>query len=194
MACSVDTSACQICGSLATENVLLAKCNKCHIEACEACKERHTLENSGHSFQSIADDNSTSTMKSETFKMCDYHPRKRIQYICQTHNTLCCTECRYRHKTCKNIETIDKASKGIKTSQSLRSFLNDLKKSEEAYEKLERNCTQNIQSLEDASDTLETKLDKCIEDIPVSLGIQLSINCIRQKLHQIQSSRKAEKY
>lgn len=191
MACSVDTSACQICGSLATENVLLVQCHKCHIEACEACSERHTLENSGHLFQSIAGDNSTkSEMKSDTFKMCDYHPHMRLKYICHTHHTLCCTECKYRHKTCNNIQTIDKAAKGIKTSQSLRSFLNDLKRSEEAYEKLERNCTKNIQRLEDVSHTLETKLNKCIGNILVSLGIYSSVNCIRQNVHQIQTVEK----
>ena len=128
--------------------VEFAKCTRCDVDVCDMCQDRHLLANRSHRF-TIQTAEHEDKYEGRT-DVCLYHPSHKIKYICHTHHALCCSECKQRHITCHKIETITKASIGVRTSSELRRLRSDMKKLREICNELTAISTTNLSRIADA--------------------------------------------
>ena len=108
MSRSVGTVACQLCGSSEINGVEFAKCTRCDVDVCDTSQDQHSLANRSHTF-TIQTTEHDDKYEGGT-DVCLYYASHTIKYICHTHDVLCCSECKLRHRTCHKIETITKAA------------------------------------------------------------------------------------
>ncbi|CAG2219325.1 unnamed protein product [Mytilus edulis] len=97
---------------------------------------------------------------------CTKHQHLPFDYFCVDHDVICCKECLLNdHRACKNVTSIDIASKSSKQSQSFLDYEEQLSFLSEALEKLKNNRKENSSRIELEESKIRKEIAKAKENV-----------------------------
>ncbi|KAL3892342.1 hypothetical protein ACJMK2_004555 [Sinanodonta woodiana] len=154
---------CNGCQYVGESNTALGFCVVCEESLCNACLTAHkrTKSTRGHNVISIEELTSAPEHHvrfSEGFG-CPDHQEKRIEYYCQSHETVCCADCFFSdHRTCDQVKSL---------SKDLPSLLSDLMPEEimKQMKKIEKHLRTFITTNESNISKLDTAINKITAEI-----------------------------
>ncbi|XP_071121820.1 uncharacterized protein [Mytilus edulis] len=130
-------------------------CAECEEALCSECTEAHKVQKMSRSHHLV--EIGKIPNKIDLSHNCSEHQHLLFDYFCVDHDVICCKECLPKdHRACKNISSIDIASKRFKKSQSFLDFEEQLHFILETLEKMKKNRKENSSRLE----LEETKIRK----------------------------------
>ncbi|CAG2219324.1 unnamed protein product [Mytilus edulis] len=130
-------------------------CTECEEALCSECTEAHKVQKMSRSHHLV--EIGKIPNKIDLSYNCSKHQHLLFDYFCVDHDVICCKECLPKdHRACKNISSIDIASKRFKKSQSFLDFEEQLHFILETLEKMKKNRKENSSRLE----LEETKIRK----------------------------------
>ncbi|XP_071121480.1 tripartite motif-containing protein 2-like [Mytilus edulis] len=117
-------------------------CTECEEALCSDCTEAHRVQKMSRNHHLVQMDNIPKQI--HVSYNCPKHQQLPFDYFCVDHDVICCKECWPKnHQTCKNVTSIDIASKNSKQSQSFLDSEEQLRFILETLEKLSKNCKDN---------------------------------------------------
>ncbi|CAC5403113.1 unnamed protein product [Mytilus coruscus] len=151
---------CKPCNALGLTPKAFRWCTECGEALCSECTESHKDLNMSRHHHLVEIDKIPETINLSN--NCSKHQHLPFDYFCVDHDVICCKECLLKnHPACKNITSIDLASKNSKQSQSYMDSQEQSRSILEALEKLVNNRKVNCSRL----DQEETKILKQIATI-----------------------------
>ncbi|XP_076113691.1 uncharacterized protein LOC143081939 [Mytilus galloprovincialis] len=130
-------------------------CTECEEALCSECTEAHKVQKMSRSHHLV--EIGKIPNKIDLSYNCSKHQHLPFDYFCVDHDVICCKECLPKvHRACKNISSIDIASKRFKKSQSFLDFEEQLHFILETLDKMKKNRRENSSRLE----LEETKIRK----------------------------------
>ncbi|XP_052064445.1 uncharacterized protein LOC127704438 [Mytilus californianus] len=156
---------CKPCNTLGLTQKAYRWCTECGEALCSECTESHKDLNMSRHHHLVEIDKIPKTINLSN--NCSKHQHLPFDYFCVDHDVICCKECLLKnHPACKNITSIDIASKNSKQSQSFLDSEEQLRSILEALEKLINNRKENCSRLEQE----ETKILKQIATIKKNIN------------------------
>ncbi|CAC5362651.1 unnamed protein product [Mytilus coruscus] len=117
-------------------------CTECEEALCFDCTEVHRVQKMSRNHHLV--EIGKIPEKVNLSHNCSKHQHLPFDYFCVDHDVICCKECWPKnHQTCKNVTSIDIASKNSKQSQSFLDSEEQLRFILEALKKLSKNCKDN---------------------------------------------------
>ncbi|XP_071121822.1 uncharacterized protein [Mytilus edulis] len=139
-------------------------CTECEEALCSECTEVHKVQKMSRSHHLV--DIGKIPNKINLSYNCSKHQNVPFDYFCVDHDVICCKECLPKdHRVCKNVSSIDKASKSSKQSQSFLDYEEQLSFISEALEKLKKNRRDNSSRLELEETKIRKEMAKAKENV-----------------------------
>ncbi|CAC5403117.1 unnamed protein product [Mytilus coruscus] len=133
---------CEPCTARGMTPTAFQWCTECEEALCSECTEAHRVQKMSRNHHLV--ERSKIPENINLSYNCSKHQHLPFDYFCVDHDVICCKECWPKnHKTCKNVTSIEIASKNSKQSQSFLDSEQQLRFILEALEKLSKNCNDN---------------------------------------------------
>ncbi|XP_052066383.1 uncharacterized protein LOC127706031 [Mytilus californianus] len=159
---------CEPCTARGLTPTAFRWCSECDEALCSECTEAHKVQKITRNHHLV--ETSKIPERINLSYNCSKHEHLPLDFFCVNHDVMCCQECLpQNHRSCKNVTSIDLASKNSKQSQSFIDFEEHLSFVIEALYKLNSNCKENDNRIEQQ----ETKIRKQIEKIKEHIIKQL---------------------
>ncbi|CAG2197881.1 unnamed protein product [Mytilus edulis] len=145
-------------------------CTECEEALCSECTEAHKVQKMSQSHHLV--EIGKIPNKINLSYNCSKHQQLPFDYFCVDHDVICCKECLPKdHRACKNVTSIDNASKNSKQSQSFLDYNEQLSFISEALEKLKKNRKENSSRIELEESKIRKEIAKAKEKCHQTLGI-----------------------
>ncbi|VDI83341.1 Hypothetical predicted protein [Mytilus galloprovincialis] len=155
---------CEPCTARGMTHTAVRWCSECVESLCSECTEAHKVQKITRNHHLI-----------ETGKLpgrinlsfnCSKHEDLPLDFYCVNHDAMCCQECLpENHRSCKNVTSIDLASKNTKQSQSFVDFQEQLSFIFEALYKLKNKCIESDSRIEQQETQIRKQIAKVKEGI-----------------------------
>ncbi|XP_063399432.1 uncharacterized protein LOC134684074 [Mytilus trossulus] len=138
-------------------------CTECEEALCSECTEAHKVQKMSRSHHLV--EIGKIPNKIDLSYNCSKHQHLLFDYFCVDHDVICCKECLPKdHRACKNISSIDIASKRFKKSQAFLDFEEQLHFILETLEKMKKNRKENSSRLELGETKIRKEIAKAKEN------------------------------
>ncbi|XP_071123491.1 uncharacterized protein [Mytilus edulis] len=155
---------CEPCTARGKTPTALQWCTECEEALCSECTEVHKVQKVSRSHHLV--EISKIPSKIPLSQNCTIHQHLPFDYFCVDHDVICCKECLPNdHRACKNVTSIDIASKSSKQSQSFLDYEEHLSFLSEALEKLKNNRKENSSRIELEESKIRNEIAKAKENV-----------------------------
>ncbi|CAC5383433.1 unnamed protein product [Mytilus coruscus] len=172
---------CTICSKRHISKPSKEWCTECNQAFCTECKECHSLMSISENHMTIPidryDELRTSILSIDN--ICENH-REKYELYCQTHDKLLCLTCIEEHSECKDIKSINKIAKNIKTSESFNEVRMSLEDIDTNIDKMISEIKSNQNSAKDCRGIIiqqifeiRDKLNKHLDTLELRLKEEL---------------------
>ncbi|XP_052065988.1 centromere protein F-like isoform X1 [Mytilus californianus] len=198
-------SFCGICNFRHVTKPSVVVCSECDEGLCDDCKEHHSISKSSrnHDIVPIDDYQTLPTAVLQIAQSCRKH-NKKYQIFCKKHDCSCCKKCVVEeHNECKYIVDIDDAIQNVKSSNAFNEIELTLSSMVEYIERVNKDRNENLLSINEQKEQIETKVLQARETINNYLdllqqtlieALNLTIDKENKDIHQfLKSVEKNEK-
>ncbi|XP_071123353.1 uncharacterized protein [Mytilus edulis] len=155
---------CEPCTARGKTPTALQWCTECEESLCSECTEVHKVQKVSRRHHLV--EISKIPSKIPLSQNCTKHQHLPFDYFCVDHDVICCKECLLNdHRACKNVTSIDIASKSSKQSQSFHDYEEQLSFLSEALEKLKNNRKENSSRIELEKSKIRKEIAKAKENV-----------------------------
>ncbi|CAG2195244.1 unnamed protein product [Mytilus edulis] len=155
---------CEPCTARGKTPTALQWCTECEEALCSECTEVHKVQKVSRRHHLV--EISKIPSKIPLSQNCTKHQHLPFDYFCVDHDVICCKECLPNdHRACKNVTSIDIASKSSKQSQSFLDYKEQLSFLSEALEKLKNNRKENSSRIELEESKIRKEIAKAKENV-----------------------------
>ncbi|CAG2241991.1 unnamed protein product [Mytilus edulis] len=139
-------------------------CTECEEALCSECTEAHKVQKMSRSHHLV--EIGKIPNKINLSYNCSKHQHLPFDYFCVDHDVICCKECLPKdHRACKNVTSIDIASKNSKQSQSFLDYNEQLSFISDALEKLKKIGKENSSRIELEESKIRKEIAKAKEKV-----------------------------
>ncbi|XP_052082943.1 uncharacterized protein LOC127720409 [Mytilus californianus] len=173
---------CSVCSKRHISKPSIEWCSECNQAFCTECKECHSLMTTteDHMTIPIASLDELRTTILSIGNICEDH-REKYELYCQHHNKPLCLICIEDHSECKDIKSINKIAKNIKTSESFNEVRMSLEDLDTNINKMIAEIKSNQNSTEDCCSVIiqriceiREKVNKHLDTLEIQLKGELS--------------------
>ncbi|CAG2197879.1 unnamed protein product [Mytilus edulis] len=155
---------CEPCTARGKTPTALQWCTECEEALCSECTEVHKVQKVSRSHHLV--EISKIPSKIPLSQNCTIHQHLPFDFFFVDHDVICCKECLPNdHRACKNVTSIDIASKSSKQSQSFHDYEEQLSFLSEALEKLKNNRKENSSRIELEESKIRKEIAKAKENV-----------------------------
>lgn len=136
-------SVCQKKGKISAANTWCLECSK---SLCDKCKERHDSSNIyiNHKSISVEEYQNFNSFVSNSTLQCDTHEKVYAKY-CPAHQHLLCEKCiNTRHKTCKDVMSLDEVTKNTKSYVVIDNMKTSIENIQLTIQNMKQNRNDNL--------------------------------------------------
>ncbi|CAC5362650.1 unnamed protein product [Mytilus coruscus] len=177
---NMSANYCEPCTARGMTQTAFQWCTECEEALCSECTEVHRVQKISRNHHLV--EISKIPEKINLSYNCSKHQHLPFDYFCVDHDVICCKECWPKnHRACKNVTSIDIASKNSKQSQSFLDSEEQLRFILESLEKLNKNCKDNGNRIKNEETqilnqikTMKENIIKMLEALEESLLKQLT--------------------
>ncbi|XP_063400188.1 uncharacterized protein LOC134684809 [Mytilus trossulus] len=139
-------------------------CTECEETLCSECTEAHKVQKMSRSHHLVEICKLPKNI--HLSNNCSMHQQLPLDYFCVDHDIVCCKECLPKyHRVCKNITSIDFASKSSKQSDTFLFFKDQLCLILETLDRLNTNRKENLSRIEQEEIQIRNQIAKTKENI-----------------------------
>ncbi|XP_063400141.1 uncharacterized protein LOC134684765 [Mytilus trossulus] len=159
-----------ICGICDFRHVTIPSvvwCSECDEGLCDDCKEHHSISKSSrdHDIVPIGDYQNLPSEVLQVSQSCRKH-NQRFQIFCKKHDCPCCKKCVIEvHNDCKDFVDIDDVIKNVKSSNAFQELEHTLSDIADYMQRVKQNREENLISIKEQKEQIETKILKAREAI-----------------------------
>ncbi|CAG2254826.1 unnamed protein product [Mytilus edulis] len=160
-------SICGICDFRQFTKPSVVWCSECDEGLCDDCKEHHSISKASrdHDTVTICDYQNLPTEVLQIAQSCRKHNQK-YQIFCKTHDCPCCKKCVIdEHNECKEFVDIDDVIKNVKSSNAFQEIEHTLSDIAEYMQSVKKNREENLISIKEQKELIETKILQTRESI-----------------------------
>ncbi|XP_063418805.1 uncharacterized protein LOC134701594 [Mytilus trossulus] len=160
-------SVCGICDFRHVTKPSVVWCSECDEGLCDDCKEHHSISKSSrdHDTVPIDDYQNLPTEVQQVAQSCKIHNQK-YQIFCKIHACPCCAKCVIdEHNDCKVFVDIDDVIKNVKSSTAFQEIELTLIDMVEYIERVKKDREENLLSIKEQKEKIETKILQTREEI-----------------------------
>ena len=155
---------CEPCTARGKTPTAFQWCTECEESLCSECTEAHKVQKMSRSHHLV--EIGKIPNKINLSYNCSKHQQLPYDYFCVDHDLICCKECLPNdHRACKNVTSIDIASKNSKQSQSFLDYNEQLSFISDALENLKKNRKENSSRIELEESKIRKKIAKAKENV-----------------------------
>ncbi|XP_071121446.1 uncharacterized protein [Mytilus edulis] len=169
---------CGICDFRHVTKPSVVWCSECDEGLCDDCKEHHSISKSSrdHDIVPIDDYQNLPSEVLQVSQSCRKH-NQRFQIFCKKHDCPCCKKCVIEvHNECKDFVDIDDIIKNVKSSNAFQEIEHTLSDIADYMQRVKQNREENLISLKEQKEQIETKILKARE------AINNHLDCLQHKL------------
>ncbi|XP_071121403.1 uncharacterized protein [Mytilus edulis] len=155
---------CEPCTARSMTQTAFQWCTECEETLCSECTEAHKVQKMSRSHHLVEICKLPKNI--HLSNNCSMHQHLPLDYFCVDHDIVCCKECLpTNHRVCKNVTSIDIASKSSKQSETFLNFKEQLCFILEALERLNTNRKENGSRIEQEETQIRNQIAKIKENI-----------------------------
>ncbi|XP_063400179.1 uncharacterized protein LOC134684799 [Mytilus trossulus] len=159
MADAAKTQWCEPCGRVGENQQAHSWCSDCSEPLCGECLKFHPKGKSTANHKTIP------ILKAEKLAVlnipdtCHIHEEQKLSLFCIQHDQICCAFClRESHSTCKDVKSIEQASKGVKMGTAIDDVQHRISEFSFMIGKILDVYKNNLSSISDQKDKYKDKI------------------------------------
>ncbi|XP_052065127.1 uncharacterized protein LOC127704929 [Mytilus californianus] len=121
-ASNIHVQRCEPCNRDGENQKAVSCCSDCIEYLCVECAKFHRKGKitANHKTISILEAEKVDSSILDIPEICNIHEDQKLSFFCVQHDTICCAFClRELHSACKDVRSMEKASKGVRTGTSI---------------------------------------------------------------------------
>lgn len=152
---------CEPCGREGENQQAHSWCSDCSEPLCGECLKFHRKgkTTANHKTIPILQAEKLGSSVLNIPDICHIHDDQKLSLFCVQHDTICCAFClRESHNTCKDVKSIEKASKGVKMGTAIDDVQHRISECSFMISKILDEYKNNLSSLSDQKDEYKGKI------------------------------------
>lgn len=155
---------CEPCSERKKQIEAIKWCSDCEESLCKECTDCHTSMKAtrNHHVVDLHVAHSFPTFPRSGYKFCEIHSGHYFEYFCNDHQSLCCRECMTSdlHRSCRQVSTIDAASKHVKSSKLFKNVTDELDHILETFGNIAADRQKNVALINSSVETVKDSIFK----------------------------------